>query len=73
MSRQASPHPGRAQTIVYAAENRGKQKQGLAPRETAKRDCRKIGGTTASWMFSRLFSDQGWMRGLDVEVGENRG
>ncbi len=38
-----------------------------------ERDCRKIGGTRASWIFSRLFSDQGWMRVLDFEVGENRG
>ena len=36
-------------------------------------DCRKIGGVKVSWIFSRLFSDQGWMRGLDVEIGENRG
>ena len=36
-------------------------------------DCRKIGGVAASWLSSRLFSDQGWMRGLDVEVGEDRG
>ena len=39
----------------------------------ATRDCRKIGGARASWVFSRLFSDQGWMRGLDVEFGEDRG
>jgi len=36
-------------------------------------DCRKIGGAPASWILLRLFSDQGWMRGLDFEVGENRG
>jgi hypothetical protein len=30
-------------------------------------------GAAASWLFSRLFSDRGWMRGLDVEVGEDRG
>jgi len=30
-------------------------------------------GVTASWVFSRLFSGRGWMRGLDVEGGENRG
>jgi len=35
-------------------------------------DCRKIGGAKVGWVFSRLFFDQGWMRGLDVEVGENR-
>jgi len=37
------------------------------------RDRRKIGGAAASWVFSRSFSDRGWMRGLDVEVGESRG
>ncbi len=36
-------------------------------------DCRKIGGAKVSRVFSRLFSDQGWMRGLDFEVGEYRG
>ncbi len=36
-------------------------------------DCRKIGGAPASWVPLRLFSDRGWMRGLDFEVGENRG
>jgi len=36
-------------------------------------DRRTIGGATASWLFSRLFSGRGWMRGLDVEVGEDRG
>jgi len=36
-------------------------------------DCRKIGGAPASRVFSRLFSDRGWMRGLDFEVGEDRG
>ena len=44
----------------------------LALRQT-EGDCRKIGGAPASWLFSRLFSDQGWMRGLDVEVGKDRG
>ncbi len=39
----------------------------------AKRDRRKIGGAAANWVFSRLFSGRGWMRGLDVEVGEDRG
>ena len=38
-----------------------------------RRDRRKIGGAAASWLFSRLFSGRGWMRGLDVEVGEDRG
>ncbi len=38
-----------------------------------RRDCRKIGGAPASWVLLRLFSDRGWMRGLDVEVGEDRG
>ena len=28
---------------------------------------------TPSWVFSPLFPDQGWMRGLDFEVGENWG
>jgi len=36
-------------------------------------DRRKIGGAAASWVSSRLFSGRGWMRGLDVEVGEDRG
>jgi len=36
-------------------------------------DRRKIGGAAARWVFSRSFSDRGWMRGLDVEVGESRG
>ncbi len=42
-------------------------------RHGPRRDRRKIWGATASWLFSRLFSGRGWMRGLDVEVGENRG
>ncbi len=37
-----------------------------------RRDCRKIGGARANWVFWRLFSDRGWMRGLDFEVGEYR-
>ena len=36
-------------------------------------DCREIGGMKVSWIVSRLFSDRGWMRGLDVEAGEDRG
>ena len=38
-----------------------------------RRDRRKFGGAAASWLFSRLFSGRGWMRGLDIEVGEDRG
>ncbi len=41
--------------------------------DIAQGDRRKIGGATASWVFSRSFSDRGWMCGLDVEVGEDRG
>ena len=37
------------------------------------RDRRKIGGAAASWLFPRLFSGRGWMRGLDGEVGGSRG
>ena len=39
----------------------------------ANRDRRKIGGAAANWLFSRLFSGRGWMRGVDVEVGGNWG
>jgi len=45
----------------------------LAVPDHSTRDRRKIGGAAASWVFSRSFSGRGWMRGLDVEVGENRG
>ena len=40
---------------------------------TSPWDRRKIGGAADSWVFSRLFSGRGWMRGLDVEVGKDRG
>lgn len=44
------------------------------PEGTAEQGgCRKIGGAKVNWIFSRLFSDRGWMRGVDVEVGEDRG
>jgi hypothetical protein len=33
----------------------------------------EIGGVGAEAVFLRLFSDRGWTRGLDCEVGENRG
>jgi hypothetical protein len=36
-------------------------------------DRRKFGGARARAVFSRLFSDQGWTRGLDCEAGANRG
>ncbi len=36
-------------------------------------DRRKFGGAAANWLFSRLFSGRGWMRGLDVEAGKDRG
>jgi hypothetical protein len=32
----------------------------------------KLGGVRASWVFSHLFSDRGWGRGMDFEVGEDR-
>ena len=38
-----------------------------------QRDRRKFGGAAANWLFSRLFSGRGWMRGLDVEAGKDRG
>ncbi len=44
-----------------------------APSRALPRACRKIEGAPASWVLLRLFSDRGWMRGLDFEVGENRG
>ena len=37
------------------------------------RDRRKFGDAAANWLFSRLFSGRGWMRGLDVEAGKDRG
>jgi hypothetical protein len=36
-------------------------------------DRRKFGGAAANRLFSRLFSGRGWMRGLDVEAGKDRG
>lgn len=33
----------------------------------------RLVGAKVSWIVSRLFSDRGWIRGLDFEVGENRG
>ena len=53
-----------------ALSRAGKRINGL---HRLMRDCRKIGGAAASWVFSRSFSDRGWMRGLDGEVGEDRG
>ena len=41
--------------------------------EDQHRDRRKFGGAAANWLFSRLFSGRGWMRGLDVEAGKDRG
>ena len=36
-------------------------------------DRRKFGGASAGGVFWRLFSELRWMRGVDCEVGENRG
>jgi hypothetical protein len=38
-----------------------------------ERDCRKFGGASGGGVFWRLFFDLRWTRGLDCEVGENRG
>ena len=37
----------------------------------ATRDRRETGGVRVSSVFSRLFSDRGWGRGMDFKVGEN--
>ena len=58
--------PGVDGVVCRTPESRTRLTEGL-------RDRRTIGGATASWLFSRLFSGRGWMRGLDVEVGEDRG
>ena len=38
-----------------------------------RRDRRKFGGASAGGVFWCLFPDLRWTRGLDCEVGENRG
>jgi hypothetical protein len=41
--------------------------------QVAMGDRRKFGGVRGGGVFWPLFSDLRWMRGLDREVGENRG
>jgi len=78
-----APHTQRSylQQVSQFARHFGKSPEPLGPDDirayqlhlTQDRSCRKIGGAPVGWILLRLFSDRGWMRGLDVEVGEDRG
>lgn len=68
---QASPASGcgRPTTTVGSPQRRLDH----PPRDHLVPEPSRDWGATAIGYFSPLFSDRGWMRGLDLEVGGNRG
>jgi hypothetical protein len=64
--------PPRSTAVVSEAGMTQRDEHLRSIQQHGRRDRRKFGGASARAVFSRLLSDQRWMRGLDCEAGANR-